>query len=181
MEGRTYRYYRGEPLFPFGFGLSYTSFVFSEMVVPERFGAEAAPAGAAGKQGAGADDATGTDGPAAAGEATGAPAVEVDVTVANSGDRRGKVAAQLYLKPPEQQFRTPRASLRGVRKVELAPGETRRLTFRLRREDFRIYDGQGRAVVPRGDWSISVGACSPGKRGVELGAPTPATATISVE
>ena len=29
MHGRTYRYYRGEPLFPFGFGLHYTSFEFS--------------------------------------------------------------------------------------------------------------------------------------------------------
>jgi len=31
MEGRTYRYFRGEPLFPFGYGLSYTSFVYSNL------------------------------------------------------------------------------------------------------------------------------------------------------
>jgi beta-glucosidase len=31
MQGRTYRYMREEPLYPFGFGLSYTSFKFSEL------------------------------------------------------------------------------------------------------------------------------------------------------
>jgi beta-glucosidase len=31
MEGRTYRYFRGEPLFPFGYGLSYTMFQFDNL------------------------------------------------------------------------------------------------------------------------------------------------------
>jgi len=33
MEGRTYRYFRGEPLFPFGYGLSYTNFLYSNLTV----------------------------------------------------------------------------------------------------------------------------------------------------
>jgi len=34
MEGKTYRYFRGEPLFPFGHGLSYTTFEYSNLRVP---------------------------------------------------------------------------------------------------------------------------------------------------
>jgi beta-glucosidase len=33
MENRTYRYFKGEPLYPFGFGLSYTSFSYGDASV----------------------------------------------------------------------------------------------------------------------------------------------------
>ncbi len=35
MEGRTYRYFRGDPLYPFGYGLSYSRFEYSKLRVPK--------------------------------------------------------------------------------------------------------------------------------------------------
>ena len=36
MKGRTYRYYEGSPMFPFGYGLSYSTFIYSSLVLNSR-------------------------------------------------------------------------------------------------------------------------------------------------
>ena len=36
MAGKTYRFFTQQPLYPFGYGLSYTSFTYSNLIVPEK-------------------------------------------------------------------------------------------------------------------------------------------------
>jgi beta-glucosidase len=92
----------------------------------------------------------------------------------------GAEAAQLYVIPPDAPFAVPRAELRGLSRVELASGESRRLEFNLSDEDLMLYDGDGRKLRLLGDWRVEIGGCSPGRRGVDLGAAKPVTADLSV-
>jgi beta-glucosidase len=115
-----------KPLFPFGYGLSYTTFAYKNLTVS----------------------------PAAA---SGDPLVTVAFDVTNSGTRAAAEIAQVYV--GDRHAHVPRAlkELKGFAKVELNPGETKRLQVALDRRAFSYYDVQDHKwTVAPGEFDIYV-------------------------
>jgi beta-glucosidase len=126
-KGLTYQYFGGTPLYPFGHGLSYTTFAYANLAV-----------GAA---------------TVASGDAT---TVAVDVT--NTGTRAGDEVVQLYVAYPDAKLVRPRQQLRGFRRIHLAAGETRTVTFPLAAEALTHWDvGKHTFVLEAGTVEIQVG------------------------
>ena len=118
-----------EPLFAFGYGLSYTAFGYSNLSVNvvDRKKAE----------------------------------VEVAFDLTNTGQRVGKEVAQVYVGDVESSVERPLKELKGFEKVELAPGETRRVRIVLHADDFKFFSDKKNAwVLERGAFSIKVGSSS---------------------
>ena len=117
------------PLFPFGYGLSYTTFSYSNLRV-------SAPRINAGDP------------------------LTVSVDVRNSGDRAGDEVVQLYLRDDVASVAEPVRNLKGFRRINLKPGETRTVAFRLGADSFALYDRQMRRVIEPGTFTIFVGTSS---------------------
>ncbi|MBK9712433.1 MAG: glycoside hydrolase family 3 C-terminal domain-containing protein [Kouleothrix sp.] len=117
------------PLYPFGYGLSYTTFAYANLRLDRQ---EVAP--------------------------TGQLAIGVDVT--NTGARPGDEVVQLYVHDVHASVTRPVKELKGFKRISLAPGETRSVTFRLDARQLGFYDLQMRYVVEPGEIEVMVGSSS---------------------
>lgn len=87
-----------------------------------------------------------------------APMTSHTVEVTNTGDRAGDDVVMLYVVPPHPgQDGAPLKSLRGVERVHLQRGESRKITFDLNARDFTFADAKGQWSVVPGEWRVRVG------------------------
>jgi beta-glucosidase len=118
-----------KPLFPFGYGLSYTTFAYRKLSI---------------------------SGPSRNKPSSWQVQVQFDLT--NTGKREGAEVAQVYVGSKNSPVPRPAKELKGFEKVNLRPGETRRVTVTLDRRAFSFYDvatKQWRADA--GEYEIFVG------------------------
>jgi beta-glucosidase len=118
-------------MFPFGYGLSYTTFEYSNISVT--------PGVVSGRD----------------------INVEVSFDLKNIGGRAGAEVAQLYIKDPEASVDRPVKELKGFKRVFLEPGETRRVTFKLDKRSLAFYDVKNKewAAEP-GEFEVIIGSSS---------------------
>ena len=145
MANRTYRYSQATPLYPFGFGLSYSEFVYSDLLLAQN-------------------------------EVKRGDGVNGRFTITNQGSVTAEEVAQIYLTAVEATVPAPLHKLVGFERVRLQPGESRTVAFTITAEKMLLVDEAGQRQWESGQFRLTVGGCSPGVRGLELGAPEAVTA-----
>jgi beta-glucosidase len=86
--------------------------------------------------------------------------VSVSVDVRNVGALAGDEVVQLYVRDDYGSITTFERSLRGFERIQLAPGQTRRVEFTLGPEHLALYDANRRWRVEPGRFTLLVGASS---------------------
>jgi beta-glucosidase len=86
--------------------------------------------------------------------------ITVTVEVTNTGKYTGDEVIQLYVSHPETNRRVSIRSLQGFKRVNLVPGETKRVEFVLTPEQFALIDGD-RRISESGKIRLSVGGKQP--------------------
>ena len=114
------------PQYPFGFGLSYTTFEYSNLTVEKKIFSPV--------------------------EST-----TITVTIKNTGDHDGKEVVQLYTSQLIAALTPDVKRLRGFEKVDLHPGESKTVTFKLALKDLAYVNPENKRILEEGDFKIQVG------------------------
>lgn len=116
-------------LYPFGYGLSYTTFEYSDLELSDSL-------------------------------ITPYQGLTAYCTVKNTGDVAGDDVIQLYLRDQVSSVMAYEKVLRGFERVRLAPGESKRVAFKIYPRDLEILDINYNWTVEPGDFTLMIGASS---------------------
>lgn len=118
-----------DPVYPFGFGLSYTSFSYSDITLSN---SSFKPGGN----------------------------IKAFVTVTNTGNRSGKEVVQMYIRDMVGSITRPVKELKGFQKIELKPGESKKVSFTIGVEDLKFYNSDLKFAAEPGNFKIFIGTNS---------------------
>ncbi|PZU13219.1 MAG: beta-1,3-glucosyltransferase, partial [Chryseobacterium sp.] len=128
-RGNDYYDLSGEPLYPFGFGLSYTTFEISDLELNQSKFAE--------------ND-----------------TIITKVNVKNTGSKAGSEVVQLYVKDLLASVSRPIIELKGFKKVELNPGESKQILIEVPVKELQFLDSTMNWGIERGTYRVFVGNSS---------------------
>jgi beta-glucosidase len=111
------------PLYPFGHGLSYTEFRYSDLT-------QSVNAVSPGER------------------------IDIAITVENAGKMTSDEVVQLYVRDPVASIARPVLELRGFKRLELAPGARKRVTFSLTPEQLAFW---APSATNKGGWLVEAG------------------------
>ena len=119
-----------DPLYPFGYGLSYTTFSYGNIVLSDTL-------------------LIGNN-----------KILRAKINISNTGKYAGEETAQLYLNDPVASVTRPVKELKQFKKVFLQPGETKELSFDIATEDLKFYNSQLHWDWESGKFNIYIGTNS---------------------
>ncbi|HEY2580652.1 MAG TPA: beta-glucosidase BglX [Mucilaginibacter sp.] len=115
-----------DPLYPFGFGLSYTSFNYSNIKLDKT-------------------------------NLKGNETLTATVTVTNIGKYEGEEVAQLYISDPVASISRSVKELKGYKKINLKPGESKDVVFNITTNDLKFYNEQLKYDWEPGQFVVQIG------------------------
>jgi beta-xylosidase len=134
------------PLYPFGHGLTYTTFAWADVRYGGHAWSAAGPGQPAPRQPVAEVPTDGT--------------IEVTLTVRNTGPRAGTEVVQLYLNDPVAQVTRPTIYLAGYHRVDLDPGQAGRVRFVLPADLASFVGRRGLRIVEPGAIELRLGRSS---------------------
>ena len=137
MKNRTYRYFGGNPLYPFGYGLSYTKFKYTQLSIPATVQAARSVS----------VQATVTNTGLRAGD---------EVVQLYLRPAPGTPLREVY---PGQPM--PRLCLAGFQRVQLAVGQSKTVKFSISPQQWLLVNKQGVRALQPGSWQVYVGGMQP--------------------